>query len=149
VPQIEKEYVETGKLRYVVRDFPLESIHKNAFKAAEATRCAGEQGKYWEMHDQLFTHQQALSPQDLGGYAEAIGLNVQLFQACLESGNYAAAIRQDIVEGKQAGVTGTPAFFLGVTDGNDGKIKVRRTLKGAQAYDGFKAAIDSVLADQK
>jgi len=149
VPQIEKEYIETGKLRYVMRDFPLESIHQYAFKAAEATRCAGEQGKYWEMHDQLFTHQQALSPTDLAGYAQAIGLNVQLFQACLESGHYTEAIRKDVAEGQKAGVTGTPAFFLGVAEGTDGKVKVLRALKGAQAYNGFKTAIDSVLAEQK
>ncbi len=149
MPQIEKEYIETGKLRYVVRDFPLESIHQYAFKAAEATRCAGEQGKYWEMHDQLFTHQQALSPTDLAGYAQAIGLNVQLFQACLESGHYAEAIRKDVAEGQKAGVTGTPAFFIGVAEGTDDKVKVLRALKGAQAYNGFKTAIDSVLADQK
>lgn len=149
MPQIEKNYVDTGKLRYIVRDFPLESIHKNAFKAAEAARCAGEQGKFWEMFDQLFTHQQALSPTDLAGYAQAVGLNVQLFQSCLESGHYAAAIRKDIADGQQAGVTGTPAFFIGVADGNDGKVKVLRTLKGAQAYPAFQAAIDGLLAGQK
>ena len=149
MPQIEKEYIETGKLKYVVLDFPLESIHQNAFKAAEASRCAGEQGKYWEMHDQLFTHQQSLSPTDLAGYAQAVGLNPQLFQACVESGHYADAIRKDIAEGQKAGVTGTPAFFIGVTEGDEGKVKVVRTLKGAQAYNGFKTAIDSVLAEQK
>jgi protein-disulfide isomerase len=148
VPQIEKNYVDTGKLRYIVRDFPLESIHKNAFKASEAARCAGEQGKFWEMYNQIFTHQQALSAQDLVGYGQAIGLKEQLFQACLESGNYAAVIRKDIADGQQAGVTGTPAFFLGVADGNDGKVKVLRTLKGAQAYPAFQAAIDGLLAGQ-
>ena len=149
MPQIEKDYVATGKLRYVVLDFPLESIHKNAFKAAEASRCAGGQGKFWEMFDQLFTHQQALSPTDLAGYAQTVGLNGHVFQACLESGTYAAAIRKDLAEGQKAGVTGTPAFFIGVADGKDGKIKVQRTLKGAQGYAAFQAALDGLLAGQK
>ena len=149
MPEIEKEYIGTGKVKYVFRDFPLESIHQNAFKAAEASRCAGEQGKYWEMHGQLFAHQQALSPTDLSGYAQALGLKAPLFQACLESGHYAAAIRKDIAEGQQAGVTGTPAFFLGLTDPNSGKVKALRVIKGAQAYAGFKDAIDSLLAAQK
>ena len=69
---------------------------------------------------------------------------------CLESGSYAAAIRKDIAEGQQAGVTGTPAFFLGVAEGNNGKVKVQQILKGAQATSGFKAPIDSgVLADEQ
>ena len=149
MPQLEKEYISTGKLKYVVRDFPLESIHQNAFKAAEASRCAGEQGKFWEMHERLFANQQAISPTDMSGYAQAIGLDVPLFKQCLESGHYAAAIRKDIADGQQAGVTGTPAFFLGVTEPNDGKVKSLRVIKGAQAYNGFKAAIDSLLGAEQ
>jgi protein-disulfide isomerase len=149
VPQIEKDYVETGKLKYVVQDFPLESIHKNAFKAAEAARCAQDQGKYWEMHERLFANQQALGPADLVGYAQALGLNVEGFKPCLDEDTYAAAIRKDMAEGQKAGVTGTPAFFLGVMEGADGKVKVVRNLSGAQPFSAFQAAIDSALAEQK
>ncbi len=148
MPQIEKDYISSGKLKYVVKDFPLESIHNNAFKAAEATRCAQEQGKYWEMHERLFTNQGALGPNDLPGHAEAVGLDVPKFQQCLDNDRYAAQIRKDMADGQQAGVTGTPAFFLGLTDPK-GKIKTLRVIKGAQAYPGFKDAIDSLLADQK
>jgi protein-disulfide isomerase len=146
---LEQEYIKTGKVKYVVRDFPLESIHKNAFKAAEAVHCAKEQGKGWEMHDRLFANQQKLELSDLAGHAEAVGLNVQLFQACLESGHYAERIRKDIADGQAVGVTGTPAFFLGVTEPNNGKVKALRVIKGAQAYNGFKATIDSLLSEQK
>ena len=149
MPQIEKDYIETGKVKYVVRDFPLESIHQNAFKAAEASHCAGDQGKYWEMHERLFANQQTLSPSDLAGHAEALGLDTAKFGACLESGKFAAAIRKDIADGQQAGVTGTPAFFLGMTESNDGKVKALRRITGAQAYTGFKAAIDSLLTEQR
>ncbi len=148
-PQLEKDYISTGKLKYIFLNFPLESIHQNAFKAAEAADCAGEQGKFWEMHDRLFANQQAISPNDLPGHAEALGLDTAKFQQCLESGKFAAAIRQGMAEGQRAGVTGTPAFFLGLTDSKDGKVKALRTITGAQAYPAFQATIDSLLSEQK
>jgi len=149
LPQIEKDYISAGKVKYVVKDFPLEAIHKNAFKAAEATHCADEQGKFWEMSERLFANPQKLNPPDLLGYAEAVGMDASKFQQCLDSGKYAARVRKDMGDGQQAGVTGTPAFFLGVTDPKDGKIKALRTIKGAQQYAGFKEAIDGLLAEQK
>ena len=148
MPQIEKDYVNTGKVKYIFRDFPLESIHQNAFKAAQAGRCAGEQGKFWEMHDQLYANQQALSPEDLAGYAQKVGLDVPLFKQCLESGHYDEAIRKDIADAQGAGLTGTPSFFLGLTGTDGTPVKVLRTIKGAQAYTAFKSAIDSLLAGQ-
>lgn len=147
--QIETEYIKTGKLKYVVRDFPLEAIHKDAFKAAEAAHCAGEQGKFWEMHTRLFENQKALGPGNLADYAQALGLDRPKFQRCLESGKHAARVRKDLADGQQAGVTGTPAFFLGLTEPNDPKVKVIRALKGAQPYASFKDAIESLLSSQK
>src|SRR4030095_13649300 len=88
-PNIDKEYIQTGKVKYVFRDLPLESIHKNAFKAAEAGQCAGEQKKYSEMHDRLFANPTALEPAMLTAHAEAIGIDSKKFQACLDSGKYA------------------------------------------------------------
>ena len=82
LPRLMTEYVKTGKVKYVLRDFPLEPIHPLAFKAAEAARCAGDQGKYWEMHGRLFSNQQALGPKDLPRHAEAVGLDVTRFQEC-------------------------------------------------------------------
>lgn len=149
MPQIESEYIKTGKLKYVARDFPLESIHKNAFKAAEAAHCAGEQGKFWEMHAGLFANQRALGLSDLANHAQALGLDMPKFQQCLDSGKHAAAIRKDLADGQKAGVTGTPGFFLGVTDPNDQRVKVSRVLKGAQPYASFKEAIDSLLSAQR
>lgn len=146
---MEQDYIKTGKVKYVTLDFPLESIHKNAFKAAEAAHCAGAQGKYWEMHARLFANQGALGPNDLPSHAEALGLDKTAFQTCLESGRYAGAIRKMLADGQQAGVTGTPAFFFGVTEPNDSKVKSLRQLKGAQPYAAFQAAIDALLAEQK
>jgi protein-disulfide isomerase len=149
LPQLEQDDIKTGKVKYVTLDFPLESIHKNAFKAAEAARCAGAQGKYWEMHARLCANQGALDLKDLPAHAEALGWDKAAFQTCLESGRYAAAIRKDLTGGQQAGVTGTPAFFLGVTEPNDTKIKSLRQLTGAQPSTAFQAAIDSLLAEHK
>ncbi len=149
LPQLEKEYIQTGKLRYVLREFPLESIHSQAFKAAEAALCAGEQGKYWEMHDRLFGNQQALAPGDLSAHGQALGLDAAAFQQCLDSGRKAAKIRKDLAEGRQAGIGGTPTFFLGTVDDTGSSMKVLTVISGARPFSSFKAAIDRALSAQK
>jgi len=145
-PQLERDYVATGKVKYVFRNFPLESIHKQSFKAHEAATCAADQGKFWEMHDRLFASQPALTPDQLIGYAQAVGLNAGQFQACFSADRHAAEIRKDISEGEKAGVTGTPTFFLGATTPNSPTLKVTNTLVGAKQYSAFKEAIDALLA---
>ena len=145
LPQIERDYVKTGKLKYVFRDFPIESIHREAFKAHEAANCAGEQGKYWEMHDRLFQNQSQLGAADLPKYAQAIGMDMALFQQCLTSGKRAGEIRNDLEEGQKAGVNGTPTFFLGLQEADGKTIKVLRTILGAQPYPQFKEAIEGAL----
>lgn len=101
-PVILKDYVDTGKIKYVWRDYPL-SFHQNAQKAAEAAHCAGEQGKFWEMHDRLFANQQNLAAADLPKHAEALLIDTSLFQKCLDSGRYAADIKKDIDVANSAG----------------------------------------------
>lgn len=147
LPQIERDYIATGKVKYVFHDFPITSIHKQAFKAAEAANCAGEQGKYWEMHDRLFAHQKALDGKGITAYAQAVGLELTSFQRCLESGSQAVEIREDMAEGRKAGVTGTPAFFIGHTDSETGAVKVLKVLIGAKPYDLFRETIENLLAD--
>jgi protein-disulfide isomerase len=143
-PQIEKEYVATGKVRYVVRDLPLEAIHPHAFKAAEAAHCAGEQGKYWEMYRVLFANQTALTPDDLPRHARTVGLDAGAFKTCLDSGKHAARIRRDQAEAERAGVRGTPTFFFGELEGTT--VKVLGAIRGAQPIDAFKATLDRALA---
>src|SRR5437870_2964473 len=120
--QIENDYVETGKVKYVFRDLPLE-FHKNAFKAAEAAHCAGEQGKFWEMHDLLFQNQAALAPEQLPGYAKSLGLSEAGFSRCMESGQFAAGIKKDIADAGTVGISGTPTFLIGVVQPGDGRVK--------------------------
>ena len=148
LPQIVDEYVKTGKVKYVLREFPLESIHPYAFKASEAAQCAGEQGKYWEMHDRLFANQNALTQPQLPGHAEAVGVDAGKFKGCLESGKYAAKVRKDLGDAQKAGATGTPTFYLGRTDPKSTDVKSVRKLVGAQPYAAFKDAIDTLLAAQ-
>lgn len=136
-------------MRYVARDFPLESIHPFAFKAAEAARCAADQGKYWEMHDKLFSNQSALTADDLLNYAKAVGADGAKFKECLDSGKQASKIRSDMAEGQKAGVSGTPGFFLGLTEPNATTVKATKNIVGAQPYANFKEAIDSLLASAK
>ncbi len=145
LPQIVRDYVETGKLRYVFRNFPLETLHPHAFKAAEAAYCAGEQGRYWEMHDRLFANQQALGVPQLSGHAQALGLDLTSFEQCLGSAKYAVKIRKDLADGQTAGVRGTPMFYLGVTESNDGDVKIVHVIRGAQSYPTLREAIERLL----
>lgn len=146
MPQIETEYIKTGKVRYVFGDFPLESMHPYAFKAAAAADCAGEEGKYWVMHDQLFANRTALKPEDLLQYGEAIGLDKTRLQQCLDTGKYDALIRKMMAQGQKAGVQGTPSLVIGVMEPDSKSVKVMKVVVGMQRYAGFKQAIDNVLA---
>ncbi len=132
--QIEEEYINTGKVKLVYRDFPL-SIHPNAQKAAEAAECAGEQGKYYEMHDLLFENGASGGVDSYKAYAGQIGLNLADFNNCLDSGAMASEVQKDFQEGQQYGVQGTPAFFI------NGKL-----ISGAQPYNVFKQEIEAALA---
>jgi protein-disulfide isomerase len=146
VPQIVADYVKTGKLRYIQLDYPLEQIHPSAFKAAEAARCGGEQGKFWEMHDRLFTNQNALTADDLKTHADAVGLDLDQFSECLASGKEAAKIRSDMAEGQKNGIGATPGFLLGLAPPNGSAVRVTKRIIGSQPFANFKDAIDELLA---
>ena len=122
-----------------------DDISARARKAAEAARCAVEQGKFWEMHDLLFRNQKALQLEALTGYARQLGLQAPAFEACLAQGKYAPAIQQDLTAGTAAGVHGTPGFVLG-TPQPDGTIQ-GIALRGAQPIAAFRQAIARVLGE--
>jgi protein-disulfide isomerase len=134
---LRSEYIDTGKARLVYKDFPLSSIHPTAQKAAEAARCAGEQGKYWEMHDLLFEKQDewaSLGAAKFKDYATTLSLDSTKYSSCIDSGKYASAVQKDFNEGSSFGVSGTPSFFIN-------GIQV----VGAQPYTVFKQIIDQEL----
>jgi protein-disulfide isomerase len=144
MPQIEKDYVKTGKLKYVFRNYPL-PFHQQASKAAEAANCAGDQGKFWEMHDRLYANQNALDEKNLPEHAKAVGLDLEKFQDCLSSGKHAQEIKKDIEDGQKVGIDGTPSFLLGFTEANGARVKAVKMIVGAQPFTDFKEAIDSLL----
>ena len=134
--QIKEAYGD--KIRFVFRDFPLSSIHGSAQKAAEAGQCAQDQGLFWEYHDLVFAHQDAISDSDIRGYAEEIGADMNKFNDCLDSGKNAREVLLDAQDGEKAGVTGTPAFLI-----ND------LLMSGAQPFAQFQQAIDGALAAEQ
>jgi protein-disulfide isomerase len=144
---LKTDYIDTGKLRYVFRDFPLDTIHPQARKAAEAAHCAGAQGKYWEMHDTLFKNQSALKVDNLKAFARDLGLDTDAFNACLDQGTYAEAVNQHLAAGSQAGIAGTPGFFIGKTSA-EGTLEAT-FIKGAQPITAFRQVIDGLLEGQK
>ncbi len=124
-----------GKVRIFHKDLPLNEIHPKAELAAEAARCAGDQGKYWQYHDTLYTNAPKLSPADLKAYAKEAGLDTPSFDQCLESGKHKAGVQQDLKEGAKLGLTGTPSFFIN-----------GREISGAQPLEKFSAIVDDELA---
>jgi protein-disulfide isomerase len=101
-----------GRMRFVFRNFPLNTIHEHAGVAAQAAEAAAAQGKFWEMHNLLFEHQDDLAEADLRGYALRLGLEIYRFDADLSSEVFARRVREDFRGGIRSGVNGTPTFFI-------------------------------------
>ena len=112
-PLIKKAFLDSGKIQHVFMNFPL-AIHPRAPKAGEAAECAGLQGKFWEMHELLFATPTALETPDFEKRAVELGLDHERFKQCLDKSETAQQVQRDLGEGRRLGVTGTPAFFLGV-----------------------------------
>lgn len=131
--QIKKNYIDTGKVRFVSRDLPLD-IHPNAMRAANAGRCAGEQGQFWPMRDRMAANPEQLDMNHLVADAAALKLNVDTFRECVDSQKYKDAIQKDIQDALSVGADGTPAFVIGKTspDGVEGELVV-----GAMPYQVF------------
>lgn len=140
--ELKREFIDTGKLRFVTRDLPLE-IHKHALGAAHAARCAGEQDRFWEMRHVLIVNARSLGADRLPNYARDLGLDVERFRACLDAERHGPAIQQDVADARTAGVTGTPTFVLG-RSAPDAIEGVR--IVGAQPYATFAARIRELLA---
>ncbi len=139
--QIKKDYIDTGKVIYYYRHFPLD-FHPAAKPAALASECANEQGKFWEFHDLVFKDQAKITGQTpegttqaLKNFAASLNLNTSQFNSCLDSAKYKANVDKDQQEGATAGVNGTPTFFIN-----------GMSLVGAQPYSAFKTIIDQELA---
>ncbi|MEK6835933.1 MAG: DsbA family protein [Nanoarchaeota archaeon] len=142
LPQIKTNYIDTGKVKFVYRDFPLSSIHPGAQPAAEATECADDQGKFWEMHDKIFEEQSKQGQgtvqfgiTELKKWAGEIGLDTNKFNECLDSGKYTDEVNKDLRDATSSGGQGTPYFIIGNTP-----------VSGAQPYAAFQQVIESELS---
>jgi len=131
--ELKKNYIDTGKMRFYSRDLPLD-FHPNAMRAAEAGRCAAEQGKFWPMRDLMAANPDKLDLENLVADAGSLKLNVQTFRACVESDKDKNAVQTDVMEALKIGADGTPAFVVGKStpDGVDGEVIV-----GAMPYGTF------------
>ena len=144
--QLQENYIDTGKLRFVMREFPIPNLHPRAYAASVAVLCAGDQGDYWGMHDALFNDQKAKQDEDFKAMADSLGLDPTAFSTCLSSDKFAEQIKADQAEGRKLGISGTPSFVLGLTDAKDpSTVHLTKFIRGAQPYNNFAAAIDELL----
>jgi protein-disulfide isomerase len=142
--KIKQTYIDSGKVRFVSFDFPLD-IHPNARPAAVAVRCAGEQGKFWEMRHLVTVNAATLSREKYVEIAKGLGLDTGKLDQCIDADRYKADIDRDMAEGLKLGVNGTPTFFVGKTapDGIEGQRIV-----GAQPFPAFEAQIKALLGER-
>jgi len=140
-PRLKKDYINTGKVRLVFRDFPIVQIHPESIMAAMAADCAFEQGKYWQYHDKIFREQDKrgedvvrFTVKDLKKWGKDIGLDVATFDECVDSKRYRDEVAKDVADGDDLGIQGTPMFFI------NGHV-----VGGAQRYPVFKKLIDALL----
>lgn len=146
LPSLDKEYISTGKVRLVFRDYPLE-FHKNALPAAIAANCAQEQGKYWGVHNFLFEHPDKLNTASVISSADELNLNREKFEKCVNDKTKETEINKDFQDGQLYGVRGTPSFFIGKTEDNS-KEMTGVYIRGAQPFQVFKTEIDELLAQK-
>ncbi|WP_025745779.1 DsbA family protein [Kallotenue papyrolyticum] len=142
-PELKQRYIDSGKLFYVFKDFPIVELHPQAPLAAEAAECAGAQGRYWEMHERLFAapEEWSASPDTaratFRGYADELQLDTAAFQQCLDNGRFRANVELNVTEALRLGFTGTPTFIIQDT-----------LLSGAQATQVFTGLVERKLKEQ-
>lgn len=142
--RVRKELIDTGLVQFAFLHFPLERIHRRAFKASEAVECAGRQGMFWGMHDRLFANAKALDVEDIMEHAESLGLDRKHFEYCLGA-EAAEKVAADLAEGRRLGVNGTPAFFLG-TVADDGTVHLKKRINGVVPFDVIKREVEAIRA---
>lgn len=144
-PQLKSEYIDTGKVRFVFIHYPIAQLHPAAQRSHEAAACAGEQGRFWEMHFSLFNGPVARDDAALVEQAKTVGLDTAAFSSCLTSGRHTAAIRASVARVEKLGIEGTPMTLIGQTPSPGEPMKVGSYVYGARPYADFKAAIEAAL----
>lgn len=145
MPEIRAAYIDTGKIRYVFKDFPIDENHPMSIRAHEAAHCAMEQDKFWQLHVRLFSAPGTHTPDQLVARATEAGLDIPAFKACIASGRMTAAVRASAAIADKLGADGTPTFFLGTRDLATNQVHVVKMIDGAQPFSSFQSAIDDLL----
>jgi len=141
LPKIKEDYIDTGKVRFIFKDFPLVDVHENSLMASLSANCAGSQGKYWEMHDLLYEKVEKWNTdnakEDLTKLASSLGLDREKFIACISTASNVDEISEDIQKGRMAGVKSTPTFIIN-----------SKRIEGSQAYADFQTVIEGELGSE-
>lgn len=143
-PVLRAKFVDTGKVQWIFRHFPLQSRHPFAFGAAQAAECAREQGQFWPMHDLLFRNQKNLSPDELRTFSHGMQLDSRKFESCM-SDRSKESVEADLAFARKAMIRGTPAFFIGRKLA-DGTVAIKARLSGSVDVHAFEAEIQAVLS---
>lgn len=143
--RLKKEYIDTGKVRFISRDLPLD-MHTNALGAAQAARCAGEQDRFWQMRDLLMAHADNLAPAAITTHASQLGLDMQHFQSCIAEGRYIPAINADLAEANTAGILSTPTFVIGRSGGSSLE---GTKVAGAESFASFAKILNDYSSQQE
>jgi protein-disulfide isomerase len=135
--ELKKAYIDTGKVRFFSKDMPLD-FHPNAMRAAMAARCAGDQGKFWELRDTMGANPNSLDMEHIVNFAADLKLDTTALRACIEGGKYKEPVQGDVLEAMKIGANGTPTFIVGksVANGVDGELVV-----GAMPFQLFDAKL--------
>jgi protein-disulfide isomerase len=144
LPLIKQQFLDTGRIRYVFRNFPIARLHPSAVGAAQAAYCAGRSGKFWEMHNLLFSKRHVLANSSFVDFAPDVGVDRDAFRNCLE-GESTETIKREIEEASSVGINVTPTFFVGLDQGG-GLMRVRRRISGAQPIPVFRRVIEELEA---
>ncbi|MGO8669794.1 MAG: DsbA family protein [Capsulimonadaceae bacterium] len=144
-PQIQQNYIQTGKIRYFYSDFPIDG-HTSATYAAQAAACSNEQGRFWNMHYSLFANQDALGDEACADRAEAFQMDMARYRDCMQSGRYLDQIRRNVASAKALGISTAPVLLIGRLNAISTSIHVDYVITGSQDYSAYKADIDAELA---
>ena len=144
-PALKRDFIDTGKLRYISRDYPLD-FHPHALKAAQAAQCAGEQDKFWQMKDALMKNHAQLNPELITSLARDMSVRMPAFQACMDEGKHLSEIKAGIAVAATVGINGTPSFIIGRMSGD---TLTGFRIVGAQPYAEFEKLIKQVASGEK
>ena len=145
LPLLDSTYIEPGFVKFVVRDYPIFSLHPGAMEPAVAAHCAGEHGRYWEMHDYLFAQRRAATRDGIVARAQQLGLDSAAIRTCVKKKRHADVVRRGIDEGNRVGIRGTPAFLIAVPVPGSERVRAVRYIYGSASFDEFQRVLNEVL----